>query len=140
MTPYRSTLAEVRHVRCGYGGSGPAPPGYYSVMPYFDVTAARRLTGLRMTALHVEDVARDRGPIELRIWMPGLDRDHNELTRPFDGIVEAGETLRLRAAMMLTPVPPSLELWRLRYSADLVCDQGDGLVVSGPLDAPWPTG
>src|SRR5688572_24072443 len=84
MNEPRIAVVDVRHVRCGYGGTGLAPPSYCTVKPYFDVTATGAITGLRMTAFVVTDIAQASGPIELRIWLPGRDADHNELTKPFD--------------------------------------------------------
>lgn len=139
MSPYRAPIAEVVHVRCGYGGSGVSPPGHYGVMPDFSLTASRAIRGLRMIAFVVEGVASARPPIELRIWLPGRDRDHNEITKPFDGTVAEGATLRLRAFAQLTPVGPSIKLDRLPYRAALVTDDGTEIELTGVLDAPWAT-
>jgi hypothetical protein len=139
MDPYRSPAAKVTHVRCGYGGTGLSPVGYCAVMPYFDVAATIRITGLRMTEFTVEDIARANASIELRIWLPGRDRDHNEITKPFDGAIDAGVTLRLRATTVLTPVPPTVDIFRRRYRATLIADDAVTLELSGALDAPWPT-
>jgi hypothetical protein len=132
-------MLKVAHVRCGYGGLGPAPPSYCAVMPDFDATAVGAVTGLRMTEFVVEDIARAAGPIELRIWLPGRDRDHNEITRPFAGAIAAGQTLRLRGNTPLTPIPPDIDMWQRRYRATLVAEGGLTLELSGVLDSPWAT-
>lgn len=132
-------VLSVVHAHCGYGGHGLAPIGYCAVMPYFDATATTAIAGLRMTDFVVDDVARAAGPIELRIWLPGRDRDHNEITQPFDGRIAAGTTVRLRGRTELTPIPRGVELWNRRYRATLVADGGVVVELTGVLDAPWPT-
>jgi len=139
MTPYRSPIARIAHVRCGYGGSGPAPAWYCAVMPDFDVTAIRAIRAFRMTEFVVEGVAHANAPIELRIWLPGLDCDHNEITKPFSGSIDAGATLRLRGKTVLTPLPPPFNVWNHPYRAALIADD-EQVELTGVLDSPWPTG
>ncbi len=130
---------DVSHVRCGYGGTGLAARSYVMVMPCFDVKATLSITGLRMTTFVVTDIAEASAPIELRIWLPGRDADHNEITKPFDGAIAAGVSIRLRGYAPLTPVPPAIDLHRREYRATLVADEGLRVELIGRLDSPWPT-
>ena len=133
--------ARLTHVRCAYGGTGVSPAGYCAVMPYFDVTAGSAVTGLRVTVLEILDtptgaiLARAVAPIELRVSLPGRDADHNEITAPFDGVVDAGGSLRLRAVVEFFDLAPYASNAR-GYRATLVTDASDVSVVEGPMDAP----
>lgn len=140
--------ARLVHVRCGYGGTGVSPPGYCAVMPYFDVVAPNALGELRVTDLDILDastrtvLARANVPIELRIWLPGRDEDHNEITAPFDGSVVIGRTLRLRALTRFDALETYASAPRL-YRLRVVARAGDSelaLELEGPLDSAWATG
>ena len=144
--PPRTPAAYLTHASCGYGGTGVSPPNQIAIMPYFDVTAARRIGNLRVTHIEILDasgatVARAVPPIRLRVADPSFprDRDHNEITKPFSGSISAGATVRLRAEADLTPFT-----WRysdrLRYRATVTTEEGaPALNLVGPLDNPWAT-
>ncbi len=145
MSPYRGAPVRLTHVRCGYGGTGVSPEGYCAVMPDFDATAMQAVSAVRLAELALLDptgaeLARAEAPIELRIWRPGRDADHNEITVPFPGALEAGVTLRLRARAALTLLPRASTLSSCRYRVTLLFGSSDGAIeLQGPLDAPWAT-
>lgn len=143
---YRTAVVRLAHVRGAYGGTGVSAPGYCAIRPYFEVTAARAISGLRVADLEVFEgatlIARASAPIALRISLPGRDRDHNPITAPFDGSIAAGTTLRLVATTELTELPA--DFWRKShgYRATIVVTSSGGdetLLLEGALDDPWAT-
>ena len=116
-------------------------------MLYFDATAVHAVSGLQVTDLELVEgtarVARANGPIDLRISLPGRDRDQNFVYAAFDGAIAAGATLRLCASIELTTLPQSCTPSSCRYRATMMAVSSDGgeekLVLEGSLDDPWPT-
>jgi hypothetical protein len=149
MPAYRTSPPHLEHVRCAWGGTGLAPPDYCAVLLYFDISVVRPIRGLRMIEFEVIDgqpgemIARAASPFDLRVSLPGIDRDHNEMTRAFDGSIDANATVRLRSGGELTPVPEYADLSRYRYRATLEAVTSEGvfpLILEGSFEAgPWPT-
>jgi hypothetical protein len=113
-------------------------------MPNFDVIVDSAISGLRVNALEIFEtasgvsVARAAGPVELRVWLPGRDENHNDITVAFAGVLDAGQRVRLRALAQFTELPAYTTNER-SYRATLGNDAGDACVVEGPLDSPWAT-
>ena len=114
-------------------------------MPYFDVTAEHAVSGLRVAEVEVFEgatlMARTNAPIPLRISLPGVDRDHNPNTAPFDGTIAAGTKLRLVGNTELTTLPMDYRK-SYRYRATIVVTSSGGdetFALEGALDDPWAT-
>lgn len=137
--------ARLTHVTCAYGGSGPAPIDYVTIVLMLDLAAVREIKRLEVSAIDVVDssgavVAHARPPISLRVAPPGRSNlDYSDFgTLPLSKPISAGVTVRLRAAADLTPFQNAYAA-TLRYRASLKTDDGSLLSLEGPLDAPWPT-
>lgn len=133
--------AHATPVRGAHGGTGVSRPGQLHLLLDLDLTATGDLRGLHAAGVELLDasggtLARATPPIGLRRSLPGRDRDHNEITAPFDGAILAGTTVRLRASAEVAGTPAGVN--QLRYRMTLRTDAVTApLVVEGLLDAPW---
>lgn len=141
MSPDRLPPAHAEHVRCNYGGTGVSSVGYCAVLLDFEIIATAFVNDLRVTAVELFDgeraFARIVTPIELRVWHPGRDRDHNEITTPFAGTIDAGVRVRLRVGGELGPQPVgTAAMGRARYRAtvELMTTNREQLALDGPVD------
>lgn len=115
-------------------------------MLYFDATAVQAVSRLRVTDLELVEgtarVARANAPIDLRVSLPGRDRDHNFVYAAFDGALAADTTLRLCVSTELTTLPRSCQASSCRYRATIIVssDGSDAeLSLEGSLDDPRAT-
>lgn len=142
----RFSPPHLTHVSCAFGGTGVSHPDDISVTLYFDLAASDEMSGVRVDAIEVVDasgatVSRLAPPIELHVSLPGRDRDHNLMTMPFLGSIDAGATVRLCAVAGPTRIA-SASRAKLRYRMILgtsESERGTPLVLEGALDAPWAT-
>jgi hypothetical protein len=138
---------EASHLDASYGplfGGALAQPAW--VVATLDLTANRALRRVTLHSIELlaadgSVVARGISQLELRIASDApIGRDYSTWgSRPFDGRVAAGSSVRLRAAAgldrtfnELTPRPAS-------YRAVLRAGALE-IAIEGPLGDPWPSG
>ena len=134
--------ARAEHVRCTYGGTGVSRAGFCAVLLDLEVVAISLVRDLRVSAVELLDsghrFANVVTPMELRVWHPGRDRDHNEITTAFGGTIDAGTRVRLRTGGNLGPEPVPMDaMARARYRAtiELLTPEREQLIVEGPVGA-----